>query len=69
MKIINYRKKPTLCWKCKNCYKGRGCEWADSFTPVKGWLAEKEILRGGTYPYETYRVEECPKFEEEKRRK
>ena len=45
--------KRSLCFDCsKACV--RGCSWADDYTPVDGWTAEKTRLG--------YLVLKCPEF-------
>lgn len=63
-------KPATLCWKCaKAC---GGCSWSDrSFTPVEGWVAETTKLhgyRGDGGVIDSYRVIECPQFEDDTQR-
>lgn len=57
---------PTLCWDCANACT-RGCSWADTFTPVGGWIAARHdlhVMSGGVdRPYESYIVLQCPDFE------
>lgn len=51
----------TLCWECKKACGG--CSWVDSFAPVKGWQAEKNVIPdkavGGI---DSYCVKACPEF-------
>lgn len=59
------RNKPqTLCWRCaKACGK---CSWSDrSFTPVEGWVAEPTKLHGDGGVIDSFRVIECPLFEDD----
>lgn len=54
----------TLCWSCKNaCGK---CSWSKKFKKVKGWVAEKTIIKGdpnGLEPeIKSYLVISCPKY-------
>lgn len=62
--------KSTLCWKCANACGG--CSWSDgSFTPVPGWTARQTsvmVPRGkhGTGMTESYMVEECPLYEDDR---
>lgn len=57
---------PSLCWDCANTCT-RGCSWADTFTPVAGWIAARHdlhVMSGGVdRPYESYIVLQCPAFE------
>lgn len=55
--------KGQLCWSCKRAVPKKGCEWADSFKPVKGWIAKptKLKLREGHY-IDSYAVISCPKY-------
>lgn len=47
---------PSLCWDCANACT-RGCSWADTFTPVDGWIAARHdlhVMSGGVdRPYES----------------
>lgn len=63
-------KPATLCWSCaKAC---GGCSWSDrSFTPVDGWTAVPTKLfgyRGNDGVIDSYRVIECPLYEEDRKR-
>lgn len=54
-----------LCWRCARAYPGNGCEWADSFKPVKGWEAvptEKAANVPGGGIIKSFRIRKCPKF-------
>lgn len=53
-----FRNKSTKCWQCAKSANG-GCSWSKSFTPVKGWVAEKKT---------SYHVKECPEFVREARK-
>lgn len=56
-----YNKKQSICWDCARSMPKRGCEWADSFSPVCNWEAVPEI-KSGSPPIETFKVLSCPKF-------
>lgn len=55
----------TICWECRNAVNG--CSWSRTFTPVKGWVAEREdreydpVWRPGQITT-TYTVRCCPLF-------
>lgn len=49
----------TLCWSCKKVTRS-GCSWAKNHTPVEGWNAKKTKKA----KIESYRVIECPEYEE-----
>lgn len=58
------KKKETLCWTCQNaCAK---CSWSRKFKKVKGWIAEKTIIKGNqdglVQRIPSYRVIKCPKY-------
>lgn len=53
----------TLCWECSRVYKGRGCCWSDSFTPVPGWEAIPTVKSSGRYKTDSYNVRRCPLFD------
>ena len=55
--------KETLCWHCENAVGG--CPWSDSFTPVKGWTAEK-IEATKSRPFTSCNIIECPMFVRDK---
>lgn len=48
--------RETLCWSCDN----RKCSWRQSFEPVKGWDAQKNIIKPDDT--ESYRVWACPEY-------
>lgn len=50
-----------LCWHCKNACGG--CDWSRHLIPVKGWKA-KEVKNVGYSVIKSYKVIECPEFEE-----
>lgn len=54
----------TLCWRCENAvpdpYRGKGCPWSKSGTPVDGWDA---IRTSKAVDGESYFVRACPCFE------
>ena len=55
--------EPTLCWDCANATNGEVCPWANDFTPVPGWEAEKTyLMQDSLSPYESYHVKKCPLF-------
>lgn len=58
--------KETLCWGCKNAICG--CSWADDSVPVKGWNAEKTIVKDNEGDFESYCVKACPEYVPDKRR-
>lgn len=62
---MGFKKKDTLCWKCKNAYGF--CSWSGGeFIPVDGWNAiptEKSMGKAGKM--KSYCVIECPKFEKD----
>lgn len=53
----------SLCWQCIKTY-GTVCSWAAAKIPVDGWEADKVFLYGGKVL--SYRVLQCPQFEEER---
>lgn len=56
--IVHFQKPVSLCNKCgRNILE---CDWLQSFTPIKGWLAE--LVPYGVNDL-TYHVIECPLFE------
>ena len=57
-------KNNTLCWDCRKATTS-GCSWSKSFTPVKGWKAEENVLRNnkGERTLISYEVKSCPEFE------
>lgn len=70
--------KQTLCWSCKNACGG--CSWSKSLKPVEGWVAEEtRIVRhyrykkvgtnGKAFRDKSYRVEACPLYQKEQRRR
>lgn len=50
-----------ICWHCKNACGG--CSWSKILAPVKGWKA-KEVKNVGYLVTKSYKVIECPEFEE-----
>ena len=50
-----------LCWHCKNACGG--CSWSRNLIPIKGWKA-KEIKNASYSVIKSYKVIECPDFEE-----
>lgn len=60
-------KPSTICWDCKNAVGG-GCSWFTDYTPVEGWKAVKTELCGGYYDYESYLVQHCPEFVDDRRK-
>ena len=63
-------KKETLCWQCANAC-GR-CSWSSkAHKPVTGWTAERRdiTVANKPEPLESYIVEFCPEFVEERREK
>ena len=60
-------KPQTICWDCRNAVGG-GCSWFTDYTPVAGWKAVKTELRGGYYDYESYLVQHCPEFVDDRRK-
>lgn len=65
-KVPKRKKEPytrTLCWSCGRALPHRGCEWADSFTPVDGWTAKPTVKRNvGHLSIKSFHVYKCPKF-------
>lgn len=58
--------KETLCWRCARAGT-EGCSWDKNLTPVEGWTAQQRRFREQTGVYtQTYLVERCPLFEEER---
>lgn len=55
--------RETKCWTCKN--SSGGCSWSRSFRPVKGWLAEKTVIKGIDGYLDSYLVIECPLYDKE----
>ena len=56
-------RKMSLCWECSRVYKGRGCCWSESFTPVPGWEAVPTVKSLGKYKTDSYNVRRCPLFD------
>ena len=59
------RKNPdtTICWDCKNALCR--CPWSQSFKPVKGWVAQPTKIKDAKgLIIQSYKVLECPMFEE-----
>lgn len=59
------KKKPSICWDCKNA-RANLCSWFYDFTPVKGWDAEwmkERVLKSGHVLKATYSIKSCPNFE------
>lgn len=66
--MMSENKKETLCWTCQNaCGK---CSWSRKFKKVKGWIAEKTIIKGEPNSLiseiPSYRVIKCPKYLQDK---
>lgn len=60
-----YKNKRSLCWYCANSTNGSKCPWVRSFTPVDGWVADKNHVNGnGKYDkgYDSYNVKSCPLY-------
>ena len=58
----------SLCNFCKRAarFLEFPCPWAKEFEPVKGWDAEKTILKfAGNQNCQTYRIKDCPLFMED----
>lgn len=57
-----FGKRENVCWTCKKSYGG--CSWSDFFVPVKGWDAEKDLLRAGVKnkKTDTYKIRYCPEY-------
>ena len=59
-------KRETLCWSCQRAVKG--CSWSKSFVPIKGWVAEPNILKPVSNKYcekkiiKSYCVISCPLY-------
>ncbi len=56
-------KTASICWDCQKAI-GK-CSWSDydEQSPVKGWEAEKTVIKGGYKNMEySYRVISCPEF-------
>lgn len=53
--------KEALCWTCQNACGG--CSWSRNLIPVEGWKA-KEIKNASYSVIKSYKVIECPEFEE-----
>ena len=63
-KKSKYCSTETLCWKCKKSTGCDNCPWVNEFTPVEGWAAEATKIKVW-YGYEdSFKVLECPLFEE-----
>lgn len=69
---VNRPEKQTLCWYCRHAVpsigKGTGCSWSQKGRPVDGWTAQRrDVLLQRPYGLnelvESYRVENCPRFE------
>ena len=60
----NKKSGEQLCWTCsKAC---GGCNWSESFKPVKGWTAESVVIGvNSPTPMHTYHISECPEYERE----
>ena len=71
MQIMNSKyHSQQLCWDCKNAC-GR-CSWSQSFTPVRGWVAEATTIntqvtgrnqKHYNITMDSYDIKECPLFE------
>lgn len=60
------RKTSTQCWTCDNACGG--CDWADNFKPIEGWVAVRNDISVGLGGYvESYIVLDCPNYEREVR--
>ncbi len=53
-------KDTQLCWECKRATGG--CRWSADLKPVKGWDAEKVIIKDFEGDIESYKVKACPLF-------
>ena len=61
--------KGTLCWDCKNATNS-GCPWSRDFKEVDGWNAKKVKVKinGDGKHIDTFRVKECPLFQDDSHR-
>lgn len=67
MNITEAKANLSICNCCKNCV-GR-CSWSGRLVPVEGWVAEKtdfKVYNGVTF---SYRVKECPQFDDYRKEK
>ena len=48
------------CWVCSRACGG--CEWSESFKPVKGWDAIPTIVKDSKGDFSSYIIKKCPKF-------
>lgn len=66
--LVRFEEKHSICLDCKNACGG--CSWSAvdpatgrlRFEPVKGWVAEKTVLKIGRRGECSYRVKACPLF-------
>lgn len=60
------RQSKQLCWRCS--LATGGCPWSAAFRPVKGWTAEKTVIREKVgreiVPVASYKITACPLFRE-----
>lgn len=66
--MADSRVKPdTLCWTCNAPITGSCC-WSRSrgCTPVPGWTAEETVIFYQADPIRSYRVIDCPLYQERK---
>lgn len=65
-------KSNSICWECSNAVpaNGYGCSWSRKFEPVKGWIAERHLIKKkGCRELESYCVKMCPQYEHMSKRK
>lgn len=59
---------PQRCWFCRHAVPHQGNErpWTMRFEPVPGWDAEERpyLLGRGARLATTYKIRDCPRFEE-----
>ena len=53
------------CWTCQKACGG--CSWSRSFTPVKGWIAEKTFIESNGEHANSYKIISCPEYIKDKR--
>lgn len=56
-----YRASTQKCWECKNVAT---CDWGKYGKPIEGWKAKKAKIKSGYMHMETYKIQDCPKFEQ-----
>lgn len=61
-----FGEKCQICWTCEKA--GGLCSWSREFKPVPGWDAEPDTMKplngNGRRVIETYKIYDCPEYEE-----